>query len=56
MQVTKFLNMNKAQLQEEIEKTEAKIKNLKEQVCLLCRLQESAKGDSSEPAYQQNGE
>lgn len=56
MQVTKFLNMNKAQLQEEIEKTEAKMKNLKEHVRLLRRLQESAKGDSPEPAYFQNRE
>ena len=48
MQITKFLNMNKEQLQEEIEKTEAKMKNLKTQVSLLRRLQESAKGNTQD--------
>ena len=54
MQVTKFLCMNKAQLQEKIEKTEAKIENLGGQVNLLEGLQKSAKGHSTEPKNLQN--
>ena len=45
MQFYKYLNMTKSQLQEEIDKTGAKIKNLKEQERLLKRLQESARED-----------
>lgn len=56
MQFAKYLNMNKTQLQEEIDKTEAKIRNYKEQVRLLRRLQESAKGDSPKPVNHQKGE
>lgn len=48
MQINKFLNMNKAELQEEIDKTEAKMKNLKVQISLLKRLQESAKSSQTD--------
>ena len=56
MQIAKFLNMSKSQLQEEIDKTDAKMKTLKEQVRLLRRLQESAKDDSPEPTNYHTGD
>ena len=56
MQISNYLKMTKQQLQDEINKTESKIRNLKEQVNLLRRLQESAKGDSVESRDFQNGE
>ena len=56
MQITKYLNMNKSQLQDEIDRADAKIKNLKEQIRLLRRLQESAKGDSPDSARSSIGE
>lgn len=56
MQLSKYLKMKKSELENEIIKTEQKIKNLKEHVSLLNRLKESAKVDSSETAFSQNNE
>lgn len=56
MQITKYMNMTKAELQTEIDKQDARIKNAKEMIRLLKRLQESAKEENRKSQNQQNGE
>ena len=56
MQIGKYLNMTKSELQDEINRADAKIKALKEQIRLMRRLMETAKDNFNENAKPNHGE
>ena len=56
MQIGKYLNMTKSELQDEINRADAKIKALKEQIRLMRRLMETAKDNFNGNTNPNNGD